>query len=416
MPNCRSQAHPSQETTARSRGLSYDVLLVGAGLANSMIALMLIDKRPHLSIAMIERGDRVGGNHTWSFHTTDVDNEALALLQPMLEAQWPDQEIRFPKLKRVLGTGYNAMTSDRLHDAVMQNPQIDVHLSKEVATIGADGVTLADGTSISARCVIDGRGARPTQALALGFQKFVGLEVELEAPHGMTRPIIMDATVAQYDGYRFVYTLPFTPTRILIEDTYYSDGPELDIECLKDRAISYADAKGWRIAKLVRQEHGILPITLAGDISKFWAEASQDSAQSGMRACLFHPTTGYSLPDAMLLAQRISSATQFNTGCINTIIRRHSHRCWNERSFFRFLNRMLFLAAKGEERRAVLERFYSLPQPLIERFYAAQITSGDKARILLGRPPLPIPRAIRYMSESQALATAVQRMQEEPYG
>jgi lycopene beta-cyclase len=392
------------ETSGIPQGQAYDVLLVGAGLANSLISLALLKERPELSILLIEGGAQVGGNHTWSFHSTDIDEEGRRLLRPLIEAYWPSQEIRFPNLRRIIDTGYNAIASPRLHAAIVAEERIDLVLRAPASHVDAAGATLEDGRRFTGRCVIDGRGAMPTDALALGYQKFVGLEVELEAPHEIKHPVIMDATVTQHDGYRFVYTLPFSPTRILIEDTYYSDGPDLSAGLLADRARAYADAKGWRIGRVLRQEQGVLPITLAGDIARFWIEGPQDAARSGMRACLFHPTTGYSLPDAVLLAQRIARAPKLDTRSIDQLIRRHSYRCWQQRGFFRLLNRMLFLAAKGEQRRAVLERFYSLPVPLIERFYAARITSGDKARILLGRPPLPIPNAIRHLSEAQALA------------
>lgn len=399
-----------QEPAHRQQAVAgFDLVLVGGGLANSLIALAVAARQPHLSIALIERGATIGGNHTWSFHTTDVDTGGYRLLQPMLEANWPDQEIRFPQVHRLLATGYNAMTSERLHAAIIEHPRLTVFASADAAGVTGEGVTLADGRDIAAHCVIDGRGAVSSHALALGFQKFVGLEVELSEPHGQTRPVIMDATVDQHDGYRFVYTLPFSPTRILIEDTYYSDGPELDVDRLAARAREYAAAKGWRIAAELRQEQGILPITIAGDINAFWSERDPGTAHSGMRACLFHPTTGYSLPDAMSLAQRIATASDVSTAAMDRLIRRHSTRCWQQRGFFRMLNRMLFLAAKGDERRAILERFYTLPAPLIERFYAARLTSADKARILLGRPPLPIPRAVQHLSERQAMAAFAAR-------
>ena len=60
-----------------------------------------------------------------------------------------------------------------------------------------------------ASTVIDARGAGDLDALDLGWQKFVGREVRLAAPHGLDRPIVMDACVDQPDGYRFVYCLPF---------------------------------------------------------------------------------------------------------------------------------------------------------------------------------------------------------------
>ena len=55
---------------------------------------------------------------------------------------------------------------------------------------------------------------------------------------------------------------------------------------------------------------------------------------------------------------------------------------------------MLFQAARPEERYKVFERFYRLPEPLIERFYAAKSTVFDKVRILSGKPPVPIGRAV----------------------
>jgi len=58
------------------------------------------------------------------------------------------------------------------------------------------------------------------------------------------------------------------------------------------------------------------------------------------------------------------------------------------------LNRMLFHAAKPHERYKVLQRFYRLPPGLIGRFYAGESNVFDKLRILTGRPPIPIPRAL----------------------
>ncbi len=102
----------------------------------------------------------------------------------------------------------------------------DAWLSATVSDVNPHQVTLADGRTIAAGAVINGRGPRKSRSLALGYQKFVGQGVRLTAPHGLTRPIIMDATVSQEDGYRFVYVLPLDATRLLIEDTRYSDGPE----------------------------------------------------------------------------------------------------------------------------------------------------------------------------------------------
>ena len=81
-----------------------------------------------------------------------------------------------------------------------------------------------------------------------------------------------------------------------------------------------------------------------------------------------------------------------------------SKTVWRDRSFYRLLNRMLFRAAEPGQRYRVLERFYRLPQPLIERFYAGEATLADKLRILSGKPPVPIGRALACLSEAPLLA------------
>ena len=58
------------------------------------------------------------------------------------------------------------------------------------------------------------------------------------------------------------------------------------------------------------------------------------------------------------------------------------------------LSTMLFGAASPKGRYKVLERFYHLPQGLIERFYAGRSTWADRARILVGKPPVRIGAAI----------------------
>jgi lycopene beta-cyclase len=69
-------------------------------------------------------------------------------------------------------------------------------------------------------------------------------------------------------------------------------------------------------------------------------------------------------------------------------------RHWHQTRFFRMLNRMLFLAGEPAQRFRVFQRFYRLPKPLIERFYAGRLNNRDQFRLLFGRPPVPVGRAI----------------------
>ncbi len=372
----------------------YDIILVGGGLANGLIADRVHAARPELRVLVIEQGPTLGGNHTWSFHDTDITPEQHAWLAPYVMHRWARQETRFPGRARVLDTGYCSVPSDHFHSLLLGKLGSRIRLNMDVVDITPSRVTLADQSTLTARCVIDGRGPRHDPALALGFQKFIGREVETVAPHGREWPIIMDATVSQKDGYRFVYTLPLDERRLLIEDTYYSDRPDLDLSHLRGGIDAYAAAQGWRIARDVREESGVLPIVLAGDMDTFWAR-DQGQPRVGLRAGLFHPTTGYSLPDALRLAEKIAAAPEITSDVIAALIANYGRKLWADRGFFRLLNRMLFVAATPGERVGVMARFYGLSEPLIRRFYAGELTYADQLRIVSGKPPIPISAAVQ---------------------
>src|SRR5271167_3478128 len=229
-----------------------DVLIVGGGLASSLIALRLKRSRPALRIIVLEREARIGGEHTWSHFATDVSASIEEWLAPLIVCAWPGYDVRFPAHRRTLTTPYRAISSARLHAVMSELLGPDAWLGVEAAEVRADGVRLADGRRLDAPLVIDARGPRRSRQLVLGWQKFLGQEVRLGAPHGLTRPIIMDATVAQLDSYRFVYVLPLAPDRLLIEDTRYSDGPAIDHGELARDIATHADGQGWSIAAVER--------------------------------------------------------------------------------------------------------------------------------------------------------------------
>lgn len=375
-------------------GQACDVLLVGGGLANSLIALQLRRMRPELQVRLLDAEPGVGPVKTWSVFRSDLDSETWAALEPAFEAAWPGYTVMFPDHGRRLTTGYASLRSDALAALVREVMGPAVQSGRRVASLESDGVTCEDGEQFGAKVVIDGRGGAPSRNLVLGHQKFLGLEVLLRRPHGLTTPIVMDATVRQEDGYRFLYVLPLDPARLLIEDTRYSDGPELEAAALEAAVLRYARGRGWALGEVVRRERGVLPVVLSGDVDGYFAEPGRDLPQVGMRGLFFHPTTGYSLPDAARVATIVAREPLTASTELAGALTAEAKRLWRQRSFYRALNRMLFRAAEPDQRYRVLERFYRLPQPIIERFYAGRSTLSDKLRILSGRPPVAIRRAL----------------------
>lgn len=383
-----------------SPSTGIDVLLVGGGLANCLLALRLRALRPALAITLLEAGPAPGGNHTWSFHGSDLRPAEREWLLPLADHAWSHYEVCFPERQRRIEGRYHTLGSARLAQAVMALPGVEIRCHTRALQVGPQAVQLANGETLGARLVIDGRGAGEGTGLVLRYQKFLGQELLLTAPHGLTGPLLMDGTVAQRDGYRFVYLLPFGPDRLLVEDTYYSDTPDLDLAALRSNIDSYVLARGWSRREMVREERGVLPIVLDADFDSFWPAADAGLPRSGLRAGLFHHTTGYSLPEAAALADDLAGVTALSSSHVGPWIRERARRRWQAQRLFRMLNRMLFLAAAPAERYRILQHFYRLPQPVIERFYAGRTSLDDARQILSGKPPVPVLRALRCLPPS----------------
>ncbi|ONF96514.1 lycopene beta-cyclase CrtY [Sphingomonas jeddahensis] len=373
-----------------------DIAIVGGGLAGGLIALALAARRPELIVRIIDSGDTLGGNHIWSFFDGDVAKDDRWLLTPLVCHAWPAYDVTFPAHGRTINQPYYSIESDRFDQVVRKAlPAEAVMTGRKVLACSPTAVVLADGDRIEAKGVIDARGPGDLSMLEVGWQKFVGRLLHVPEGHGVERPMVMDATVAQHDGYRFVYLLPFSPTELFVEDTYYSDTATLNVGALHRRIDVYAEAKGWKATHAGREEKGALPVVIGGDFEGYWRWGGAKVAKAGARAGLFHPTTGYSLPDAVRLAIRIAEAKDLSGEGLHDLTHDYARDRWDERRFYRMLDAMLFRAADPDARYKVLERFYRLHPRLIGRFYAAQSTRNDKLRVLSGKPPVPFFRALR---------------------
>jgi len=375
---------------------AWDVILVGAGLANGLIAWRLKMARPELSVLTIEQASTLGEAHTWSFHESDLTAEQLRWVAPLVSHRWPGYQVRFPHLQRTFSGAYCSVSGEQFARALSGALGRRLMLGASVKRLTPDTVQLASGETLHASVVIDGRGLEPSSHLRLGYQSFLGQEVRLATPHGLALPTVMDATVAQQDGYRFVYVLPLAEDRLLIEDTYYTEDGTLAPARLRERVGAYARAQGWTITEVVREEQGCLPIILAGRFDAFYAQGN-GVARSGLRAGLFHPVTGYSLPEAVRLAELIADMPRLDNDTLQPELYRYRRALWRRQRFFRLLNRMLFLAGEAQNRWRVLERFHRLAPGLIQRFYAGTPTVADKARLLMGKPPVPVGPAVKAM-------------------
>ncbi len=370
------------EPVARDERDEY--VLVGGGLQNALIALALLERRPDTRLTLIEREPELGGNHTWCLHEGDVPAELSSVVASLMERRWPAHDVIFPRARRRLPSAYLALTSAGLRRALSSRfasaPAARL-LTANVLAVEPGRAVLQGGAAVHGQLLVDARGPGQLAARAAGYQKFLGLELELSSGTAPELPLLMDASVPQLDGFRFVYVLPWAPARVLVEDTYYSTSPELDRPLLRERVLAYAAGRGMQVRSVLREEHGVLPLP---------SELPEPASPAGLVCAgyaggLFHPTTGYSMPVALRFAAFLAARPA--AAALGADYQRWRAAHARQVRFCLLLNRMLFGAFAPEERYHVLERFYGLPQSTIRRFYALETLASDRARIICGRPP-----------------------------
>jgi lycopene beta-cyclase len=288
---------------------------------------------------------------------------------------------------------YRSLSSEHLHrlvmDAAAASPCIEVRLGSAVTAVHGDVAILADGARLRGQVVVDARGPEAAQPMGRGrfsggYQKFVGLECLLTTPTNLNTPILMDSRCAQRDGFRFHYILPFAPDRVLIEDTYFSDAPELDVPALSDGIVADAAGLGLAVAEVLRTEAGVLPMPAR---SHFRA-AMTNPIIGGYAGGWFNPGTGYSLAAAVRLAEHLSSVPVGDT--FGPQWRRLIRGMGIQARFLAFLNLLMFGFFHGPKRQRLMQRFYLASDPVIHRFFAMRNNPVDMWRIMyVGAPWTP---------------------------
>ena len=231
--------------------------------------------------------------------------------------------------------------------------------------------------------VFDCRGAVDRKQEQSGFQKFYGLELEIESgPQLPQIPLLMDACIEQIDGFRFLYVLPISPQRLFIEDTRYSQNPDLDEEVYQREILSWVQKNNWTLKAISHVERGVLPIPLLRQ------SKSTDHRKIGLAGNRFHYITGYSLGaiteqlDGMLADEPKSKSSEI------------------QKSIFIILNRLMFWGVDSENRIKIFKFFYKLPKDTIERFYAGKLKICDLKIFFSTKPPVSIRKAIQITIQS----------------
>ena len=370
-------------------------IFIGGGLAAGLAALRLTSTHKDIAITIIEKGERVGGEHTWCFHGSDLEysisHHHNQWLQPLIAKSWDTYDVFFPQFHRRLPGTYHSIRSELFAKHIEQASNINIISKAKALSFDTTSVRLASGESLNADFVFDSRGFQTYDLKGHGFQKFIGRFIRTKTPHRFTRPVLMDSRVAQTDGYRFIYILPFSETQLLVEDTRYADTPDLNEPVIEQGILNYCKAMGIEVAEVIGHERGSLPLPLTAATQP--STTSVGIAKIGAAAGNFNAATGYSVVESIRFANWLGAKSRFD-GQLTAEIKKYNRDVWSRNQYARKLNSMLFVASAPQNRIAIMSRFYRHSPGLIQRFYSGQLTGTDKLRILAIRPPVALTRAL----------------------
>jgi len=377
--------------------------VIGAGLWGQVLSLFLSDHG--YIVDLFEIKPQFDMEKTWSFHGSDVPESLLPFVENLSSYHWQKQSVQFHQYSRTIETPYFTIRSSDLAKKVMGNSKIEIHFGTQFKN---DSLNEEIGGKSDLPLIIDTAGQPfKLNASEFAYQKFVGLEFLLENKHGVDYPVIMDATVPQLDGYRFMYLLPFGEKTIFVEDTRYSKTPFILEADYKQEIASYVKQKGWIVKDVIYTEKSALPIPFNVPVSeetRMTLGKNNEVISLGVAQGLYHPVTGYSSPlmwkTLDVLKIHLNRGSQGDRNSDQWLVElklalgalREDFR--QGQRVYCFLNRLMFLASSDEKRFVIFERFYKFSRELIERFYSMDNSYLDWAKIFSGRPPVSVSRAM----------------------
>lgn len=390
----------------------FEYAIVGGGLQGCLLAHALAWHRPDAAVLLVERSGELCGNHTWSFHETDVAEQARGWFDPLVTHRWPGYRVTFPGLSRRVKIPYATITSERLREATIaladvgpaRGGRVVVRTGESCEILSPTAVRLGGTAEVACRAVLDCRGrmasaAGPGEGGGAGYQTFIGHEYETAGRWPASEPTVMDVPADQAGGFEFLYELPLGPDRVLLEYTRFHEDPSCDDARAGELISTRLAEAGAGPANLIRTERGCLPMPYARA-----ARAEGPSPAGGYAGGWYHAATGYSIPLAVRFAELVARA---NPDRVAAEVAAAAANDRLRRGFCRFLNRLLFCLVRAEDRWKIFRRFYRvLSEERISRFYAHRFTFTDAARIVIGRPPMGL-APIRFARSFFSLPGAV---------
>jgi lycopene beta-cyclase len=363
-----------------ARGRRDGILIAGGGVAGCLAALAMTRHRSEAPLLIVEERETFGGDGHRLFAAAELGPEGAALVEPAASARWPGFYLAFPGLARKMKGEWGDLDSASLHRAMIAalTPS-QYRLGTRVVAVREDALVLDGGETIRAEGAIDARGAANLSTLELLYEARLERDYRFAAPHGVDRPVLIDATVDQGAGLRYFECVPLAADRLAVADICVSERSQSDAQA-GDRIAAYVEARGWPRPKPLAERASARPLPFGGDFASFWRLGGARVAKIGLRGGFVHPASGRAVGDAARTALLLTRQQSFAGPALHDAFEAEAKRLWKKREPARAVVGAI-AAASVESRRALAERLYRLDAALLDRLFADRLGMLDRGRV-----------------------------------
>lgn len=241
------------------------------------------------------------------------DELATVGMTDVAARRWETALVRTDGDLRALGRTYCLIDNDGLRSTLMARAGRITRTAGRAVAVATQGrtavLTLADGTRLTGRAVVDATGfppaLGPATAAGRAYQTAYGLIGEFARPPATPGAMCLmdfDATpFAEPDPPTFLYAMDLGDGRWLVEETSLAQRPGLRLAVLRDRLSRRLDARGAMPVRVDATERVAFvmdaPLPPPGPAVAF-----------GAAAAMVHPATGYHVAYALRRAPEVAAA------------------------------------------------------------------------------------------------------------
>ena len=367
---------------------SFDLVILGGGCAGLSLSMALAaqGKRCPRTLVIESRTEYVN-DRTWCYWRNPAVPEPYEV-----EHRWQTMKVSQAGQTVVLDCGstpYHMLAAQDFYAAALTSIRAQPNIELRLGTSVHGEPSRRDETwniktsagNFSARSLVDTRPQQlPRPGGATLWQSFYGKEIECSA--AVFDPLALDLmNFLQPDARHvpFVYVLPVTSTRALIEVTVFGAAPLAPQQLSAQLDAAIAQRVGAASFTTLRSEHGILPMGLL-NLPK---PGDKSRANAGVMAGGARPSTGYAF-------QRIQ---RWASECADAVVKTGQplpHR--PDPLPLRVMDRIFLdvLRADPERGGAIFFSLFSGADPArVIRFLSGQAGVVDSLAVVAAMPVLP---------------------------